>query len=623
MFKRLIAIILTLCIIMTLGGCGDNSTDPGDNSEVTEPSEDIKDDTNDVEDTDDNAEEPVDELTEEEKAQIAYEAALAEREALEEDRKQDLGEFYVPLPPVGVDIEKVEIDAKGLFCTGSTAGKSVDIDDIESYKAYIEAMKNNDTAEINRLSPILQNLNTLEKVIGIAAATEINAVVIDVKDDSGLLTYESSLEIVNSVDANRSTRIKDVSALMELLDKYDIYPIARIVTFKDMNFAYAKPDYSIQLKSGGVWHDYSGTPWVNPFDKHVWDYNVAIAKEAALLGFKEIQFDYVRFPDNARAYNPITNFPGREGRQKDEAIGDFLEYAKTSLEDYGVNIGADVFGLITRTWDDYPEDIGQSWIEIAPHVDYICPMSYPSHYGANWYGYEVPDAHPYGVIRGSMMEALEKNAAVADGSDIRPWLQDFTASWVVGHIYYGYTEVRQQILAAKELGIDSYMIWNPSNVYDPRAYIPSAAEEAAEYPVDMGDLDFRGRTPDDAMYEYFKAERHKRFSQVFLLTPVEERTDNFDVYYEDMTTDQYDLIDYDTFGYEVSGDTAKVNVYYKYQITEGDTTRYIENDQDAWNLVKEEGIWKVKRDIKEVEVKEAEEIEEENQTGETGETTVN
>ena len=616
MVKRLTALILALCIVITLGGCGDNNTDPVDNNDIVEPSENTTDNPIAVEGQEGDTENPVDQLTEEEKAQIAYETALAEREELETERKQELGEFYVPLPPVGEEIEKIKIDAKGLFCTGSTAGKSIDTAKVDSYIEYIEAVKANDTAEINRLSPILQNLNTLEKIIGIAAATEINAVVIDVKDDSGLLTYESSLEIVDSVDANRSTRIRDVSALMEVLDKYDIYPIARIVTFKDMNFAYAKPDYSIQLKSGGVWHDYSGTPWVNPFDKHVWDYNVAIAKEAALLGFKEIQFDYVRFPDNARAYNPITNFPGREGRQKDEAIGDFLEYANSSLEDYGVNIGADVFGLITRTWDDYPEDIGQSWIEIAPHVDYICPMSYPSHYGEYWYGYEVPDAHPYGVIRGSMMEALEKNAAV-DGGTIRPWLQDFTATWVVGHIYYGYIEVRQQIVAAKELGIDTYMIWNPSNVYDPRAFIASAEENGTTYPVDTGDEDYRGRTPMDAMYEYFRAERHEIFSQVFLLTPVEDRTDNFDVYYEEMTTDKYDLIDYDTLGYEVSGDTAKVEVYYKYQVTEGETARYIENSKDVWKLVKEEGIWKVIRDIKEVKV------EEENQNNETGDTTVN
>lgn len=604
MAKRLIAIILVVCMIMVLGGCGDNNTDPVDNSENTEPSEDNSKNPSDEENEDGDNEEAVDQLTEEEKAQIAYDAALMEREEIENQRKQDLGEFYIPLPPVGEDIEKVKIDAKGLFCTGSTAGKSVDTADVDSYIEYINAIEANDTAEINRLSPILQNLNTLEKIIGIAAATEINALVIDVKDDSGLLTYESSLEIVESVNANRSTRIMDMAALMEVLDKYDIYPIARIVTFKDMNFAYAKPDYSIQLKNGGVWHDYSGTPWVNPFDKHVWDYNVAIAKESALLGFKEIQFDYVRFPDNAGAYNPITNFPGREGRQKDEAIGDFLEYAKVSLEDYGVNIGADVFGLITRTWDDYPEDIGQTWIEISPHVDYICPMSYPSHYGENWYGYEVPDAHPYGVIRGSMMEALEKNASVADGSAIRPWLQDFTASWVVGHIYYGYSEVRQQIVAAKELGIDSYMIWNPSNVYDPRAFMKTADEVGKSYPVDTGDEDYMGRTPDDAMYEYFKAERHNRFSQVFLLTPVNDRTDNFDVFYEEMTTDKYDLIDYDTKGYEVTGDTAKVNVYYKYQVTEGESSSYIENDQDVWNLAKEEGIWKIIRDIKEVKVEE-------------------
>ena len=136
--------------------------------------------------------------------------------------------------------------------------------------------------------------------------------------------------------------------------------------FKDKNFAVKNPEHSIQRKSGGTWLDpNSGNiPWINPFDQYVWDYNVAIAKEASLIGFDEIQFDYVRFPDGSKTYNPITEFPGRKGRDKDEAIAEFLEYSRKELEPYKVNLGADVFGLITRTWDDYPEDIGQTWILI-------------------------------------------------------------------------------------------------------------------------------------------------------------------------------------------------------------------------------------------------------------------
>ncbi len=587
MRKRLLALCLIGLISFLVLGCSPSQNGSPPDGEIPEPEEDIVDD-------------PIEEdpLTEEEKAQIAYEEAKKEREALEEERKNSLGEFYVPLPDLGSELNADRFLAKGLFLTGSTAGNSVDDDKVDIYVDYINALKTGDTATINQLSGKLSELNRLEKIIGIAVATEINAVVIDVKDDNGRMTYRSNIQLVDEVDGNREVRIKDVKELMVVLEKYDIYPIARVVAFKDKNFAYARPDHAIQLLDGGVWHDYSGTPWVNPFDQYVWDYNIAIAKEAALMGFKEIQFDYVRFPDNAAAYNPITNFPGRDGRRKDEAIGDFLEYAMEELKDYGVTIAADVFGIITRTWADSPEDIGQTWLEISPNTDIICPMVYPSHYGANWYGYEVPDAHPYGVIRGSMMEAIEKNAAVKNEADIRPWLQDFTATWVEGYIYYGFNEVRQQIIAAKELGIEGYMIWNPSNVYDPRAYIPTETEKNTQYPLETGDRDYLDRTPADALQIYLRSERNNIYSRVFLLTPIADREDDFDTFYDRMTSLSIELIDYDVLEYQmVSKDQAEVTINYQYRLSEENDLSYLEGQSEVWTVIKEKGIWKVVRGI--------------------------
>jgi hypothetical protein len=587
MKKRFIALVFLLSVVLILSSCSfndDKTTDIEDPTETTvtiEPTAPT---------------EP--ELSEEEKARIELEKAIKEREALELIRKEELGEFYVPLPAIGEEGEAKRFTAKALFVTGSTAGRPVDREKVQIYIDYIDALKVNDTATINRLSSRLGDLNTFEKVIGIAAATEINAVVIDVKDDSGLLTYESSIELVKEVKADRYARIKDMKVLMEILEEYDIYPIARIVAFKDMNFAYASPEHSIQLSSGGVWHDYSGTPWVNPFDKYIWDYNIAIAKEAALMGFKEIQFDYVRFPDNAVAYNAITTFPGRNGKAKDVAIGEFLKYSQEILREYGVTTAADVFGIITRTWADRPEDIGQTWLEISPYTDVICPMVYPSHYGANWYGFEVPDAHPYGVIRGSMMEAIEKNAAIANPADIRPWLQDFTATWVQGYIYYGHNEVRQQIIAAKELGIEGYMIWNPSNVYDPRAYLPTEKEKATTYPLDTGEKDLTGRTPSDAMTQYFRSERNEIYSRMFLLTPLADRSDNFDEFYDQMTSNNLELLDYDVNSHKiVSESEAVVSVNYKYRNTENNEPSDIEAIDAEWRVIKEKGIWKIVRDI--------------------------
>jgi hypothetical protein len=498
------------------------------------------------------------------------------------------------------DSSKEKVEAKGLFMTGSSAGMSLDEEDIQNYAAYVKALKEGNQQKINELLPIIDGINRFERAVALAIETEVNAFVIDVKDDTGLMTYESSLDIVEEVNGNRGVRIEDVEGMLQTLKKYDIYTIARIVTFKDENFAVQKPDHSIQLKNGGIWKDYSGTSWVNPFDEYVWDYNIAIAREAALKGFDEIQFDYVRFPDNAIVYNPITHFPGRNDREKDEAIGDFLEYAESELEKYNVFTAADVFGLITRTWDDWPEDIGQSWIEMAPYVDYMCPMVYPSHYGEWWYGYEVPDAHPYGVLKGSMKEAIEKNAAIESDTIIRPWIQGFTAGWIEGHIFYSPTKIRDQILASKELGINEYLIWDPGNTYDPRIFFPSEEEKATTYPLDTGDKDLVGRTPSDAVTDYLSAERNNMISRVYLLTPIKDRVHNFKEFYKKFTSEENTLISYEVLDYEIYEEgKAKVNLSYKYEIVNEneEIEEYIENSGDTWETIKEKGVWKVRRNI--------------------------
>jgi len=596
MIKKAILILITIILIIS-SGCSNQDNEPNPGEETTTPPA--------VENGEEEPNEPEEEqLSEEEKAQIAYEEYLTELKNLEKKRKEDLGEFYIKLPEMtfeefkNKDSSKEKVEAKGLFMTGSSAGMSLDDDDIQNYAAYVKALREGNQQKINELLPIIDAINRFERAVALALETEVNAFVIDVKDDSGLMTYKSSLDIVEEINGNRGVRINEVENLLKKLKEYDIYTIARIVTFKDENFASQKHDHSIQLKNGGVWKDYSGTSWVNPFDKYVWNYNIAIAKEAALKGFDEIQFDYVRFPDNARVYNPITHFPGRNEREKDEAIGDFLEYAENELEDYNVFTAADVFGLITRSWDDWPEDIGQSWIEMAPYVDYMCPMVYPSHYGEWWYGYEVPDAHPYGVLKGAMEEAIEKNASVKEDSIIRPWIQGFTAGWVEGHIYYSPSKIREQIIASKELGVNEYLIWAPGNTYDPRIFFPSEEEKATSYPLDTGDKDYVGRTPADAVAEYLKAERNDMISMVYLLTPIGDRVHNFKEFYDKYKSQNLSLINYEVEDYNMIGeDKAEVNLSYKYEVVsenEGEEAEYIENNQDTWNTIKEKGVWKVK-----------------------------
>jgi hypothetical protein len=559
------------------------------NSPITsEQSSEVEEHTNESEPS-----EPI--VSEEEKAKLELEKKIEDKEALEKKNKEEQGEFYVPLLDIDDEHEKKNVEVKALYATGYTASNDLDKNNIDAYGAYVKAIADKDTNKANELFAEADKANKFERIIGIAQATEINGLVINVKDDNGFITYNSEVDIVKEMNEETPIPIKDIENMLKILKEYDIYTIGRIVTFKDKHLAVAKPEHAIQLKSGGTWLDpNSGNiPWINPFDQYVWDYNIAIAKEAALLGFDEIQFDYVRFPDGAEKYNPITEFPGREDRDKDEAISDFLKYAREELEPYNVNIGADVFGLITRTWDDYPEDIGQTWILIGEYADVICPMVYPSHYSTGWYNLEDPNAKPYELIKGAMEEALEKNSSMENPPVIRSWIQDF--DWKGKE--YGPVEVKSQIIAAKELGLTEYMVWNPSNVYDPNSFILSDVEKNTVYPLDKGELDYRDKTPADAADKYLNGKLNERFSYMYLMTPIADRDKDFDKFKEVEEKSSIKLLNYKVNGYEIDADDkniAIVDLYCKYEKTSGDKSEVIENDNIKWTAIKEKGIWKVK-----------------------------
>lgn len=560
----------------------------------------------DTTDTDSNEQAADNKEPSEEEKKAELEKKIEERKVLEEQRKQELGEFYVPLIPLDEEREIEKIEAKGLFVTGHVAAMPIDKSNVDMYAQYIKALHEKDSAKISELKLNVEKLNKFEKILGIAVATEVNTLVIDVKDDDGLMTYKSEIPVVEQVEANRSVRIKDIKVLMELLDEYDIYPIARIVTFKDKNLASHRTDHAIQLKSGGVWRDNKGVAWVNPYDKFVWNYDLAIAKEAVLNGFKEIQFDYIRFPDNAKKYNPITEFPGRDSRAKDEAVEDFLEYAKQELEPYKVNLAADVFGVITKSWNDKPEDIGQTWRKMAKSTDYMCPMIYPSHYGPGWYGYQVPDQEPYGVLAGALKEAIERNASLENPPIIRPWIQGFTAPWIKGHINYTPKELRDQILAGKELGINEYIVWNAGNTYEPLAYFPSEAEKNVITPDMRQDKekDLIGRTPESVLKDYLSAEKNKMYSKMYLLTPVKDRVYDYEEFVTGIEALNLKLVKFDVKEYSlIDENNAEVKLSYEYSTKTDEKELKAISEEDTWKLKKEHGIWKVIRpEIKPTEI---------------------
>ncbi|MDD2400806.1 MAG: putative glycoside hydrolase [Clostridia bacterium] len=291
-------------------------------------------------------------------------------------------------------------------------------------------------------------------LIDLVDKTELNAIVIDMKDDDGFLTTNFDIKLARDLKVRFHKGIDAEKNMNILLDK-NIYPIARIVVFKDPSLAESKPEFALRCKDGTIWRDRKGLAWVDPHNKGVWEYTVDVAKEAAKMGFREIQFDYVRFPSDGNMGNVV--YPHADGRKKEDVIKDFLKFAREELEPYNVYISADVFGLTTMTKDDM--GIGQKFEKVITEVDYVCPMIYPSHYGKGNYGFANPNAYPYEIVKNALLDGLEK---VGDSSVvIRPWLQDFN----LGSPKYGANEVKAQINATYDVGLEEWILWNARNRY--------------------------------------------------------------------------------------------------------------------------------------------------------------
>ncbi|AWB44152.1 GTP-binding protein [Paenibacillus sp. CAA11] len=304
----------------------------------------------------------------------------------------------------------------------------------------------------------------MNKLVNLLDSTELNSMVIDLKDDAGYITYPTQNAKLLKYSKPQKF-IGDIDALMQKLKKHDIYPIARIVVFKDTVLAKSHPELSFTRSDGSVWKNGKGDSFVNPYSKEVWDYNVELAKEAAKLGFKEIQFDYVRFPEGFEKRADSLKYQKSELSRVD-AVSSFVEYARKQLDPLGVRVSVDIFGYAASV--PAAEGIGQDFVKISNNVNVISPMVYPSHYTAGWYGAKDPDKAPYQTIKGSMEDTHKKLDPLGGKKPIiRPWIQDFTASWLgSGHyVKYGKHEVEEQIRALKDMNVDEFLLWNASNRY--------------------------------------------------------------------------------------------------------------------------------------------------------------
>ncbi len=305
------------------------------------------------------------------------------------------------------------------------------------------------------------------KLVKLAEDTEINAVVIDIKDYTGRIAFEVADPKLAAYDSVEK-RIADIKEFIGELHDKGIYVIGRISCFQDSFLVKTHPEWAVKNKAGtAVWKDRKGVSWLDAGAKPVWDYLAAIGNEAYSVGFDELNFDYIRYPSDGNM-NDIS-YPFSQGHIKSDALKEFFAYIEQEFRPKGITISADLFGMTTTNNDDL--GIGQILENALAHFDYVMPMVYPSHYPPNFIGLKEPAEKPYEVIHYTMMKGMEKAvAATSTPLKLRPWLQDFS----IGHTDYTPQMVRAQIQATYDVGLTSWLMWNASNRYTESVFFPEA-----------------------------------------------------------------------------------------------------------------------------------------------------
>ena len=306
-------------------------------------------------------------------------------------------------------------------------------------------------------------------LVQLATVTEVNTLVIDVKDDRGYVLYGSSVPLAHAIGADtiQPMPAARVRALLDTLRARHIHAVARIVVAKDPLLARARPEWSVARKdTGQPWLDENGQPWLDAHHREIWQYAADLAAEAVGLGFGEVQFDYVRFPDDPRLLTEA-QFPLANGRPRAQLIHEQLGFLHDRMKALKAPMAIDVFGLTTSdTLTDM--GIGQTWEQFATQTDIVLPMTYPSHYSEGLYGLANPNASPYQVIDHALKDAKRRNARLAHAPKIVPWYQDFTQ----GDPPYGVEQVRAQMHAGYDNGVMSWILWNPGSAYTEAALLP-------------------------------------------------------------------------------------------------------------------------------------------------------
>ena len=298
------------------------------------------------------------------------------------------------------------------------------------------------------------NSKRLKEVLKVIEESDLNAIVVDVKNEYGSTSFLTSFKQANKYGAHKSRTNRDIQKFMQTMKSKNIYTIARIVTFKDELQASNNEDYAIKKEDGTIWRNHDNMAWVDPFDERSHSYTISIAEEAAKVGFDEINFDYIRFP----AKDGLALSKENTQKSRIEAINTFLKSAKNRLRKYGVFISVDTYGNVCWSKDD--NGIGQTIESLSIHADYLAPMLYPSGFASGSFFFDYPADHPYAVIYRSVKNVKDR----IDTSRIRPWLQYFK-DYAHKKRYYKKFEVNAQIRGADDANASGWMMWSPSSRY--------------------------------------------------------------------------------------------------------------------------------------------------------------
>jgi len=319
-----------------------------------------------------------------------------------------------------------------------------------------------------------------ESLTRLIEQTELNAVVIDVKDSTGTISFRDET-LQDSASVSKGCKVADLESFIKGLHEKDIYVIGRISVFQDPYYTALHPELAVKsISTGGVWRDHKGLSFIDVGAKPYWDHVVNIAKRSYAIGFDELNFDYIRYPSDGKMSD--TNYTWDMSRTvgttttkmtKPEALESFFQYLHKELSGTGAKLSADLFGMTTTVENDM--NIGQVLESALPYFDYIAPMVYPSHYPKTWNGFANPAEHPYEVIQIAMQRAVEReqawllsnNMATSTPSKMRPWLQDFDLGAT-----YDAPQIRAQIQATYDVGLNSWMLWSAANKYTENALLP-------------------------------------------------------------------------------------------------------------------------------------------------------